>query len=238
MPTMEASPMGVRRRAAILGSLAACVFAAGPRGTARAQTAGAAADIFALKVDYSATSVVGDGGARGRLWRSGRALRHEGGAGGQGHVLIVRLDRNIGWLALADMGMAIESDLSALDLPLQVLDGNGGGGMIQIREGRERVNGLDTTRVWVERSAGSGSGFSGRVWVTDQGVIARLDGEGDSRGRRGRTVMNFGDVRIGPVDPGLFELPSGLRVVKLRGADAAAMLESLEAMSRLGRRAP
>jgi hypothetical protein len=50
--------------------------------------------------------------------------------------------------------------------------------------------------------------------------------------------MNFGDVRIGPVDPGLFELPSGLRVVKLRGADAAAMLESLEAMRRLGRRAP
>lgn len=230
--------MGVSRRSAILGALAPCLGWPGPDG-ARAQAA-AAADIFALKVDYSATSAIGtgDGGTRGRLWRAGRALRHESGQGGQAHVLIVRLDRNVGWLTLADLGMAIESDLSALDLPLQVLDGNGGGGVIQIREGRERVNGLDTTRVWVERSAGSGSGFSGRIWVTDQGVVARLDGEGESRGRRGRTVINFSDVRIGAVDPALFELPAGLRVVKLRGADAAAMLESLEAMRRLGRRTP
>ena len=74
--------------------------------------------------------------------------------------------------------------------------------------------------------------------MTDQGVIARLDGEGESRGRRGRTLINFHDVRIAAIDPQLFEPPTGLRIVKLRGADAAVMLESLEAMRRLGRRSP
>jgi hypothetical protein len=233
--------MPIHRRAAI-ASLFLSVLAV-PRRAARAAapaTAGPQADIFALKVDYTASSILGtaEDAPRGRLWRSGRSLRHDGGAGGRGQTLIVRLDRNIGWLALPDLGMAIETDLSALDLPLQALDGNGGGGVIQIREGRERVNGLETTRVWVERSAGSGSGFSGRVWVSDQGVIARVDGEGETRGRRGRTRIDFRDVRIGPVDAGLFEPPAGLRIVKLRGADAAAMIESLEAMRRLGRRTP
>jgi hypothetical protein len=233
--------MPIHRRAAIASLFLSAL--ADPLVAARAAApaaAGSQADIFALKVDYTASSVLGaaEDAPRGRLWRSGRALRHEGGAGGRGQTLIMRLDRNIGWLALPDLGMAIETDLSALDLPLQALDGNGGGGVIQIREGRERVNGLETTRVWVERSAGSGSGFSGRVWVSDQGVIARIDGEGETRGRRGRTRIDFRDVRIGPVDAALFEPPAGLRIVKLRGADAAAMIESLEAMRRLGRRTP
>ena len=230
--------MPISRRTIALRVLLPALLGVAPamRG---AHATGSRPDIFALKADYSATSLIGagDDAPRGRLWRSGRALRHEGG-GGQAHTLIVRLDRNVGWLALADLGIAIESDLSALDLPLQVLDGNGGGGLIQIQEGRERVNGLDTTRVWVERSAGSGSGFSGRVWVSDQGIIARLDGEGESRGRRGRTLINFRDIRVAPVDAALFEPPAGLRIVKLRGADAAAMLESLDAMRRLGRKPP
>jgi hypothetical protein len=229
------------RRAAIASLLASAICAPSARARGPVPVAvGSQPDIFDLRVEYTCISILGatEDAPRGRLWRAGRSLRHEGGAGGKGQTLIVRLDRNIGWLALPELGMAIETDLSALDLPLQVLDGNGGGGLIQIREGRERVNGLETTRVWVERSAGSGSGFSGRVWVSDQGVIARVDGEGETRGRRGRTRLDFRDVRIGPVDPGLFEPPAGLRIVKLRGADAAAMIEGLEAMRRLGRRGP
>ena len=66
---------------------------------------------------------------------------------------------------------------------------NGGGGIRRIREGRERVNGLDTMRIRVERNAGSESRFAGDVRATGQAVIARLAGEGESRGRRGRTLI-------------------------------------------------
>lgn len=216
-----------RRGFLALGAAAAC---AAPPGLAAA-----AVDVLALKVEYEATSLVGPGEdpPRGRLWRTPTALRHEGGAGGS-QVLVARLDRNVGWLGLPELGMAIQTDLDALDLPLDVL--GGGGGLRQQAEGRERVNGMDTTRVRVERSGQAGASFSGRVWVTGQGVIARIEGEGESRGRRGRTLLNFRDARIGPLDPALFEAPRGLRVVRVRGADAAAMIESLEAMRRMGRR--
>jgi hypothetical protein len=84
--------------------------------------------------------------------------------------VIARLDRNLLWLAMADPALAFETDLSALGLPLDAL--NGGGDLRQVREARERANGLDTVRIRVERNAVSGSRFSGHVWATDQGVIA------------------------------------------------------------------
>jgi hypothetical protein len=195
-----------------------------------------AASILDLKVDYTATSLVGSGESpqRGRLWRTPRGFRHEGAQDGRAQTVIARLDRNIGWLALAELGVVIETDLSALDLPLDVLQG--GGGVVQTREGRERVNGMDTTRVRVERREGAGSRFAGRVWVRDDGVIARIVGEGESRGRAGRTHLDFRDVRVGPVDPRLLEPPAELRLVRVRGADVGPLIESLEALGNLGRR--
>jgi hypothetical protein len=148
--------------------------------------------------------------------------------------VIARLDRNLCWLVMAEPRFAIETDLSALDLPLDVL--NGGGDMRQIREVRERVNGLDTMRVRVERNASFGTNFTGHIWATDQGVIARLAGEGESHGRRGRTLMNFCDVQIGPLDSGLFEAPRGVQLVEVKGGDLATLLEGMEAAGQFGQR--
>jgi hypothetical protein len=187
-------------------------------------------------VEYTATSLVGtdERTTPGRLWRTRSALRHEGRRHGRALTVIARLDRNLCWLVMAEPRFAIETDFSALDLPLDVL--NGGGDVRQSREGRERVNGLDTMRIRVERNTGSGSRFSGHVWATDQGVIARLAGEGESRGRRGRTLMNFREVQIGLLDPGLFEAPRGIQIVQVKGDDLATLLEGMEAAGQIGLR--
>lgn len=221
--------MTVLLRRSLIAALAALA-------ATRAAAAPPAANILDLKVDYSATSLIGSGDSpqRGRLWRTARGFRHEGVQDGRAQTVIARLDRNLGWLALTDLGVAIETDLSALDLPIEILDG--GGGVTQRAEGRERVNGMDTTRVKVERKAGAGSRFAGRVWVTDLGVIARIDGEGESRGKRGRTVMNFRDVRLGAIDQRLLEPPSELRIVRVRGGDVGPLIDSLEALGNLGKR--
>ena len=194
------------------------------------------ANILQLRVEYTATSLIDTDGRTtpGRLWRTRSALRHEGKQHGRALTVIARLDRNLVWLVMAEPHLAIETDLSALGLPLDVL--NGGGGVRQIREGRERVNGLDTMRIRVERNTGSGSRFAGDVWATDQGVIARLAGEGESRGRHGRTLMNFRDVQIGLLDRGLFELPRGVQIVRVEGGDLATLLEGLEAAGQIGLR--
>ena len=193
-------------------------------------------NILQLRVEYTAASLIGtdERTTTGRLWRTRPALRYEGNQHGRAMIMIARLDRDLAWLVMAEPGFAIETDLSALDLPLDVL--NGGGGMRQTREGRERVNGLDTMRVRVERPAGSGSRFAGHVWATDQGVVARLAGEGESRGRRGRALVNFRDVQIGRLDPGLFEAPRGVQIVRVKGGDLATLLEGMEAAGQIGLR--
>lgn len=205
-------------------------------GSSWAALAAASRNILQLRVEYTATSLIGtdERAVPGRLWRTPSALRHEGKQHGRSLTVIARLDRNLCWLVMADPRLAIETDLSALDLPIDVL--NGGGDMRQIREGRERANGLDTTRIRVERNAGSGSSFTGHVWATDQGVIARLAGEGMSRGRRGRTLINFRDVQIGPLDHGLFEVPRGVQTVRVKSGDLATLFEGMEAARQPGQR--
>jgi hypothetical protein len=205
-------------------------------GLPRAAHAAASTNMLELRVDYFATSMIGAGerAVPGRLWRTRSALRHEGKQQGRPLTVIARLDRNLCWLVMAEPRFAIETDLSAVDLPLSAV--NGEGGMRQTREGRERVNGFDTTRIRVERDAGSGSIFTGHVWATDQGVIARLAGEGENRGRRGRTLMNFRDVQIGPIDAGLFEAPRGVQLVRVTGGDLAMLLEGMAAASQIGQR--
>jgi hypothetical protein len=207
-------------------------------GSPWAALAAASKNILQLRVDYAAASLIGDDerATPGRLWRTPTALRHEGKRQGRPLTVIARLDRSLFWLTMADSPIAIETELSALDLPLDVL--NGGGDMRQIREGRERANGLDTVRIRVERNAVSGSRFTGHVWATDQGIIARLAGEGENRGRRGRTLMNFRDVQVGPLDPGLFEAPRGVQLVRVevKGGDLATLLEAIEAAGQIGRR--
>ena len=217
------------RRQALLASAALL-------GSPWAALAAASRSILQLRVEYTATSLIGTDARTmpGRLWRTRSALRHEGKRQGRSLTVIARLDRNLCWLVMAEPRLAIETDLSVLDLPLEVL--NGDGDMRQIREGRERVNGLDTMRIRVERNAGSGSSFTGHVWATDQGVIARLAGEGESRGRRGRMLMNFRDVQIGPLDPGVFEAPRGVQLVRVKGGDLATLLEGMEAAGQIGQR--
>lgn len=198
--------------------------------------AAASTNLLELRVDYTATSLIaaGERTVPGRLWRTRSALRHEGKQGDRLLTVIAQFERNLGWLVMAGAPFAVETDLSALDLPVDVL--NGGGGMRQMREGRERVNGLDTTRVRVERSTGKGSRFTGRVWVTELGVVARLAGEGETRGRRGRTLMNFRDVQVGALAPSVFEAPRGMQIVRVTGGDVGALLEGMEAAGQLGQR--
>jgi hypothetical protein len=48
--------------------------------------------------------------------------------------------------------------------------------------------------------------------------------------------MNFGDVQIGPLDPGLFEAPRGVQLVRVKGVDLATLLEGMDAAGQIGQR--
>jgi hypothetical protein len=48
--------------------------------------------------------------------------------------------------------------------------------------------------------------------------------------------MNFRDVQIGLLDPGLFEVPRGVQIVRVKGGDLATLLEGMEAAGKIGLR--
>ena len=220
--------MILRRRAALAVLLLAPLAA---RGQARG-----APNVLDLRIDYRADSRIGDGAkpVAGRLWRTRRALRHESREGGKPQILVLRLDRRLGWLALPELGMTIETGLDELDLPVGILDG--GAGLTQTRLGREPRNGLETSKVRVERRAAQGATFDGLVWASDQGVIARIEGEAEKDAKRGRATLDFTNFTLGPLAPSYFEPPAGLQLVRVKGADLVAMLESLAALQGLGKR--
>ena len=118
--------MILRRRTALVALLLAPLAA---RGQARG-----APNVLDLRIDYRADSRIGDGAkpVAGRLWRTRRALRHESREGGKPQILVLRLDRRLGWLALPELGMTIETGLDELDLPVGILDG--GAGLTQTRQ--------------------------------------------------------------------------------------------------------
>jgi hypothetical protein len=89
--------------------------------------AAASRSILQLQVEYNATSLIGtdERAVPGRLWRARSALRHQAKQHGRWLTVIARLDRNLCWLVMAKPRFAIETDLSALDLPLDVLNACG-----------------------------------------------------------------------------------------------------------------
>ena len=92
-------------------------------GSSWAALAAGSRSILQWLMEYTATSLIGtdERTMPGRLWRTPSSLRHEGKLHGCSLTVIARLDRNLCWLVMAEPRFAIETDLSALDLPEDVI---------------------------------------------------------------------------------------------------------------------
>jgi hypothetical protein len=78
--------------------------------------------------------------------------------------------------------------------------------------GHETVDGVRTTKYRLDHTAADGSRARGFAWLSERGVLMRLDGT-LSRAHGGRPMqirMELAHVAIGPQDPALFRLPPGL----------------------------
>jgi hypothetical protein len=190
-----------------------------------------AAGPFDLTVDYSADSTVGSGDhARlGRLWRTRQALRHESTEQGQSQIIIARLDRGLAWLVVPALRVSIETDIGGLGGLAGLL---GGAGKAQPL-GSETVEGQRAGKYRVTVDDAKAGRFDGLVWSTGQGVVLRIDGEGEHAGQRGRVLLSFRNIRIGPQDDALFEPPSGFNRVRATPQQIETMLKGIEQLQRL-----
>ena len=84
--------------------------------------------------------------------------------------------------------------------------------------GEAVIEGIPTTKYRLAPAAAAGgpdASAQGHVWLTADGIPIRIEQTGSQGGRRIGVMVSLMNLRIGPQDPALFEVPAGYRKVVL-----------------------
>lgn len=200
-----------------------CALARGMRGLAAAGALGlsmvaapAAAEEFPTpKVGYTADTVtaVGEMQIVSTVWHQDGKERREMTMSGEEQVVIVRPDTGRLYVFVPAQGMAMDMayDPKVMGLGATELMA----GLNPVADGREEVGGISTTRYRIDGTGPTGSRTNGLVWVSDDGIIVRMEGESEVDGTMTPTRMETTNLETGDQDAALFELPEGLQVMRL-----------------------
>jgi len=159
-------------------------------------------------VPYSAERTVTVNGEnyRGMVFHTPGHDRHEQKIGGIAEVIILDAAAKQGFLVLPELSsyvpFAFPKLMAALDDPA----------LRRSPVGDEKVAGVETMKYLIDYTAADGSHAEGRVWVSAQGVLMRIDGT-VSRKNSSRPLaihMELAQLALGPQDPALFAVPPGL----------------------------
>jgi len=121
-------------------------------------------------------------------------------------VIITRRDTGKNYMLMPAMSMYREMDIKGLQE-----SGNSDVDFSEASEvGRETINGYDCTKLKAKFKDGQGGQGGGYYWVSDDGILMKVDMIYQSRKQKGqRMIMEMRDVEIGPQDPNEFEVPAG-----------------------------
>jgi len=159
----------------------------------------------ALTAEYSANRRIesDQGVIEGSIAAAPGKERSEMRVGGISTVMILRTDRQLGWMLMPAQKMYQEMDFA------RAAQQSGSVAQDQVElelVGSETVSGLETTKykfVSKDRSAG------GFLWYTAEGIPAKMDVLSKSGRKNSRMTVTLEDIRIGTQDPAVFELPAG-----------------------------
>lgn len=178
--------------------------------------AGAEAPITA-QVSYSAdfTMETADGAFSGKLnVAPGKERREDFAAGGEAMISIRRDDLGKTWILMPSERMYME--VGALGMGSS--DEGGAGSRAaspeeyetqMTQEGREEVNGMMTNKSKVIMTGKDGSKMGGFWWMTDDGILVKMDVIALAEGEKMRMKRELTNLQIGPQDEALFEIPEG-----------------------------
>jgi hypothetical protein len=83
--------------------------------------------------------------------------------------------------------------------------------------GKEKVNGLDTTKYKTVMNSPEGFRLEGFMWVSTQGIVVKMEASSSSAEHGGHMRMELSGIRLGKQDPKLFEIPAGYDKLDLNG---------------------
>ena len=139
----------------------------------------------------------------GRMWSMPGEQRHEQVLPSLEPVFILHADSTLGDILLPQLHTAVEF---AMPKALAVL---GRPGLLGKAVGEESVNGVATTKYAVDKDIPEGH-LSGTLWLSADGIPMRCDGSLTRRNGKVSTVhWELRNVRVGPQDAALFEVPPG-----------------------------
>jgi hypothetical protein len=176
-------------------------------GTAEPQ-AGAAAPAGSAPAGkfgpFSADVLVTDGSehSRAKIFAAQAAVRTEGEDAGQKSVMILRFDRKVLWRLTPQSRTYTETGLDAGSGPPLMM----GGGPGCVRAGEERVGSYTCVKEECRVSSEKGEQPSTQ-WAAKElgGLVVKF--------ACGKNVIEYQNVKPGPQDAALFEIPAGYRKV-------------------------
>lgn len=156
-------------------------------------------------VEYSADRVVETeaGTFTGKVYSAQGKERSETDMGGMQSVMILRRDKELGWMLMPAHKMYQQLDLAQA----RQQSGAAPDDQVEISEvGSESIEGFDSTKYKLLMKDGSAGGF---VWITREGIPVKMDMLSKEGGKKSRMTVTLKNLTIGSQDPQLFELPGG-----------------------------
>lgn len=167
-----------------------------------------AADLPVPNAAYRAQRVMNSGGLQmtGQVYHDRGKERWEVSMGGMPQVRIMRPDLGKLIMYMPQMNMGMEMALgegSQMGLPADHT-----GQEFEV-VGREEMAGESTTKYRTEVDNGTDAPFTVFSWVTDDGIVMRIEGKGPE----GDIAMYLKELSRGPQDAALFEMPAGAQLM-------------------------
>lgn len=156
-------------------------------------------------VEYSADRIIESeaGTFAGRVYSAQGKDRMETSMGGMQSVMILRRDKQVGWMLMPMQKMYQEMDLAQA----RQQTGAAPDDQVEVTEvGSDSIEGFAATKYKMVMKDGSAGGF---VWITAEGIAVKLDMLGRSGRDKMRITMTLKNLSIGAQDASLFELPAG-----------------------------
>jgi hypothetical protein len=173
-----------------------------------------AAPLPAPQVEYSADRIMETSAGKftGKVYVTKDKERTETDMGGMQSVMILRKDKQLGWMIMPSHKMYQTLDFAKA----REQSGAAPDDQIDITEvGSETVSGLSTTKYKMVMKDGSAGGF---IWISKEGIPVKMDMLSKDSRSKTRITVTLENVKIGPQDPQLFELPAGLTAMPSMGA--------------------
>ncbi|MEJ1960577.1 MAG: DUF4412 domain-containing protein [Gammaproteobacteria bacterium] len=156
-------------------------------------------------VEYSADRIMETeaGTFEGKVYSAKDKERSETSLRGMTSVMILRRDKQLGWMLMPAQKMYQQMDLAKA----QAQSGGQPQEQVEITEvGSDTVEGQSATKYKLIMKDGSAGGF---MWFTKDGIMVKMDTVVKNGRDKSRMTLTLRNVKIGSQDASLFELPSG-----------------------------